>query len=359
MIDFEEDFEPIVKNPHKFEKAKTFISEPPTYTANSVTHPKRVYRTSTAKYIKFNMYNHDLEFFGTSKASTLFKEVKNINIDRYGASKRGKVINFSSKSKLRLLKSIRNTDCILKSFVTLTYPRKFASNGRLVKQHFNNFLTQLRKYYGNFNYAWVLEFQKRGAPHFHIIIDKSVKILTSTGAGNLASNTSFMSEIWYNIVNSGDSRHLRYGVDIQPVTDPNTFALASYFSKYMTKEGQKDVPFYYRDVGRFWGVSRSFTVVKNILILRSEDAKFFIKVLNHYYRLRQEKNRYLGTNKSKSYRFKVSGFIFDSKAIFSKVLSQVRLHTSITLDDFIKDYNDALEESRKNLKFKFTRVATI
>lgn len=120
--------------------------------------------------------------------------------------------------------------------VTLTYPANFPTNGKLVKYH----LTLMKKwflYYG-ISGSWFLEFQLRGAPHFHIVTDKAV-------------DKAALSKQWYKVVGSGDEKHLRAGTQQQAIRKPH--AIAAYVAKYAAKSDQKIVPTGYEDVGRFWG----------------------------------------------------------------------------------------------------------
>jgi hypothetical protein len=86
---------------------------------------------------------------------------------------------------------------------------------------------------------WFLEFQKRGAPHFHLL------------------TTDFYSYrrcqmLWYAIVNSGDSKHLKAGVRVETLKRGKK-GMISYAKKYARKQEQKEVPPDYLNVGRFYG----------------------------------------------------------------------------------------------------------
>ena len=123
-----------------------------------------------------------------------------------------------------------------KYIVTLTYPANFPMDGKLVKYH----LMLIRKwflYYG-VSGSWFLEFQVRGAPHFHIITNKAV-------------DKEALSRQWYKVVGSGDEKHLKAGTQQQAIRKPH--AVAAYVAKYAAKSEQKIVPAEYANVGRFWG----------------------------------------------------------------------------------------------------------
>lgn len=89
--------------------------------------------------------------------------------------KRGKVTSFSRASRKRLLEkcarqdlneAIRNHPII---FITLTYPKHFP-DARTAKTHLFSLLKRIARHYPQASGFWRLEFQTRGAPHFHLIL---------------------------------------------------------------------------------------------------------------------------------------------------------------------------------------------
>ena len=112
---------------------------------------------------------------------------------------------------------------------------------------------------------WFLEFQKRGAPHFHGIISKEI-------------TEDELKKEWYKIVGSNDSRHLNHGAHVSKILSNDGYA--HYLTGYLTKEEQKLVPAEFQDVGRFWGYSRSLLdphVIKIIFGTESELRAFRAK----------------------------------------------------------------------------------
>jgi hypothetical protein len=109
---------------------------------------------------------------------------------------------------------------------------------------------------------WYLEFQKRGAPHFHGIIDKGI-------------DESELKKMWYEIVYSNYKLHLEHGAHVKPIRSLEGYT--HYLTDYLTKEEQKIVPVDFRDVGRFWGYSRSLLdpyIIKIIIGTESEIRSF-------------------------------------------------------------------------------------
>ena len=116
--------------------------------------------------------------------------------------KRGKIKQFSKRSARRLRLLIRNTEDKWRVFITLTYPENYPSNRRETKTHLNTFLQYLRG--RKTKSVWVLEFQSRGAPHYHILISNQVP-------------KEEIAERWYKIVESGDEKHLRAGTRVESI----------------------------------------------------------------------------------------------------------------------------------------------
>lgn len=83
---------------------------------------------------------------------------------------RGEVSGFSKKSRKRLLELFASLEPIKKSvFITLTYPKEFP-DVKTAKSHLRAFLERIRRLSASACGVWRLEFQKRGAPHFHLIM---------------------------------------------------------------------------------------------------------------------------------------------------------------------------------------------
>lgn len=182
-------------------------------------------------------------------------------------SRRGKVRRFTFDSHRRLVQVLRSTADLWTGTCTLTYPEKFPADGRKVKRHLDAFLRYLRR--RDIAYMWVLEFQKRGAPHFHLLLngwlprdrwEKDGRQVAAGTPGAVLARRGIESE-WYGIVGSGEEKHLRAGTEIHAIQSPAH--AKDYISKraeqlldYMGKLDQKDVPDCYVNVGRFWGCSR-------------------------------------------------------------------------------------------------------
>lgn len=185
----------------------------------------------------------------TMRTDTIIKRplVNGQSRSRVGGGINTGIKELSDSSLRRMKLHVRNmpqANCI----ITLTYPAQFPSNGKTVKHHLELMREWFR--YRGVSAFWFLEFQARGAPHFHLFTDNPV-------------DAKELSRKWYEVVGSGDEKHLRAGTQIQRIRKP--YAIAAYAAKYATKAEQKAVPSDYSNVGRFWGGFGIYRSVKSVV----------------------------------------------------------------------------------------------
>jgi len=121
-------------------------------------------------------------------------------------------------------------------FVTLTYPKRFPKEGRLVESHRKSITESIKRRYPTAATYWKKEFQYRGAPHFLLYVF----------GPTLEQLSSWLPSTWSSLVRGGPF-HRRFGVSIQWRRDHH--ACLHYFEKSFTTTP----PPYFTDVGRFWG----------------------------------------------------------------------------------------------------------
>jgi hypothetical protein len=167
------------------------------------------------------------------------------NVPQLGGGLRGKIDSFSWASKRRLMMTAENAFPDLITQFALTY-HKSQPDGKTVKKHLNTFLTAFRRKYQGATYLWILEFQSRGVPHFHLFISLR---------HDLAGLGQWLGETWNRIAEPESKAHLEVH------THPNnliawSMETAGYLCKYLDKDAQKRVPAGFTEIGRFWGASR-------------------------------------------------------------------------------------------------------
>ena len=207
--------------------------------------------------------------------------------------RRQAISKFSKSSQRRLARVLLNNAERFKLMLTLTY-RPNRPDCRVSKRHINNLLTRFRKECGiDVGYVWVLEFQERGMPHFHIWFDefnvaeaggwqdinvrKQILLRFKDDPCNL-ERFRFLTYLWLRITGQlEDQKAVRASTDLKVITS-STF-VASYAVKYAWKAEQKVfrgnvneatgeiVDFW---TGRYWGTSRS---VRNEKLYVSTNVK--------------------------------------------------------------------------------------
>lgn len=159
--------------------------------------------------------------------------------------------DWSAASRRRLFRAV----CSLpvdrypaKLFVTLTYPGVFPTDGRVVKAHLSALGERYRRRWGaRPKWVWKMEYQERGAAHFHLLVFLPPEWLFTDE--RLHALRDWFAGAWYEVVGSGDLRHLSAGTDVQvPYSD-----LSRYFA-YALKGSQNVVPDGFVHPGRVWGV---------------------------------------------------------------------------------------------------------
>lgn len=191
---------------------------------------------------------------------------------------RGKILEFSEKSRGRLCEFAHETTAELKQqgikpgfMLTLTYPgdwRSVAPDGRAVKRHLDKMERRLKRYFErldmDFSALWFLEFQKRGAPHFHLIMWGARLTLSDS---QLRAAQTDLRIAWAEVVGHADpihhERHKRRGVGFERMRKGHL----GYAAKYAKKMKQKAVPDEFANVGRFWGFWKHKTAVPDVLEL--------------------------------------------------------------------------------------------
>jgi hypothetical protein len=140
--------------------------------------------------------------------------------------KRGVVSGFSAGARKRMLEMLNQLEFERMTFITLTYPDKWDPDGHEYKKHLRRFRARIERKFGKLRVLWRLEFQKRGAPHYHLLLFDAPWI-----------NKTWLSEAWYGSVGSGDPKHLEYGTNIKGIASQGENGkIIAYVAKYAAKQ---------------------------------------------------------------------------------------------------------------------------
>ncbi|MBV9937977.1 MAG: hypothetical protein JO150_05695 [Acidobacteriaceae bacterium] len=149
--------------------------------------------------------------------------------------------------------------------LTLTYPAEWSPDSRRWKADLAAWLKRLRRIYPGVGIIWKLEFQKRGAPHFHCFLwnlPTSGKVDKLLSAGHITREMveaepafhgefkAWLSRSWFEVVGSGDPKHAKAGTRFEKIRHPQ--GIMRYVAGYMSKEDQTAPG---HKVGRYWGAA--------------------------------------------------------------------------------------------------------
>lgn len=153
---------------------------------------------------------------------------------------RGSIRCYSPASRRRLMRALDSIDQAaagLPAFVTLTYPGEYPGEWRTWKRHLDTWLKRLRRKYPGAWGVWRMEPQRRGAPHYHLLVF------------GCRLDRQWVSASWFEVVGSGDERHLRAGTKVESVRAWN--GVKRYTAKYLAKTAE-ELPPGWEGVGRWW-----------------------------------------------------------------------------------------------------------
>jgi hypothetical protein len=179
------------------------------------------------------------------------------------------VVRWSDKSRAKMVLRLATLDYSpfdipgnRLAFITLTYPgdwKSVAPTAARAKNHLHRLRKRFERLVGRPFYAvWKMEFQRRGAPHFHL--------LAPIPSGMDFRN--WLSHAWADVVDHPDpdqkANHLIAGTGVDKakgISADNAQRISYYFSKHSSankgvKEYQNEPPMEWilgGTVGRFWG----------------------------------------------------------------------------------------------------------
>lgn len=152
---------------------------------------------------------------------------------------RGKVTQFSRKSRKRMLETIARLDRRKVSwgrhrpkFITLTYEENMTDHQK-AKRDLKVFVERMQERYPEFACLWRKEQQERGAIHFHLMVFGTPWLLIHTDNSGMG-----WQQHWNEVC--GNSPDNKNSFDIEVIDSMN--GVAYYVAKYMAKSDNDDQP---------------------------------------------------------------------------------------------------------------------
>lgn len=164
----------------------------------------------------------------------------------------GDIKTFSRKSRMRMMKkilAIRYDPDRRPIFITLTYHLETQKTARAYKLDIARFVRWLNRYDDRCRWIWKVEFQKRGAVHFHLIYFPNITFTRP----RLEAFRRDVSEAWHEHSGETTEAHRKAGTNVQYVKSDR--GIITYVAKYVTKDEGTPPPV---QIGRFWAASSNF-----------------------------------------------------------------------------------------------------
>jgi len=188
-------------------------------------------------------YEHGVEIVAdgpVKRPSPRFRGKRN-RIERFTRTSRRALWKLLTRFRYSLMKS--------GSFVTLTYHNNYPEEPSEYKTHLHRFLDDVKRVYPEILYIWKLEFQKRGAPHFHIMF-----FFPKHSENEFDSYFNLIiNKIWSKYRGCQCIHCAAHSVLIEPILSYKK--TCRYVSKYIAKE---DAPPPLDYPGRYYGRSSNF-----------------------------------------------------------------------------------------------------
>jgi hypothetical protein len=188
-----------------------------------------------------------------------------------GGGVRSRITGFSRGSRQRLqrkLASINEGEVERQRwFVTLTYPGQYPACGRQWKRDLDTFIKRLQRAFAVQAVVWKLEPQKRGAPHYHLLVFSQDTL-----------EREWVANAWYEVVGSGRSEHLYAGTQCDEIRSWR--GVLFYASKYLGKVVVGDgLPAFWETAGRWWGVRGKLPIQEIVEELSRQEGEKFRRVV--------------------------------------------------------------------------------
>lgn len=168
-----------------------------------------------------------------------------------GGGDRGEVKQFSDRSRDRLSWIYSQGPWV--SMLTLTYHEEWPSDGRESKRQLQTVLQMLRD--KSIHYLWVLEWQSRGVPHYHIWMDRRFPDVPAWQDDGRNSWRNIM-RAWLKATGQiNDEKACKFGFHQSSYVDWEVKVGNNYAAKYADKQTQKGLPPGVERYGRWWGCS--------------------------------------------------------------------------------------------------------
>jgi hypothetical protein len=199
-------------------------------------------------------------------------------------------------------------------WVTLTFHHDYPTEPKKLKVILDNYIKRLNRFDSELHYIWRLEWQQRGAPHFHfiILIQKNRKKFREGWLLDAIKTN------WLEVKKCSCSDCRRYAVKSEELC---TYRKAVYYvSKYVGKIDETKID---GAVGRRWGYSRNLLRTHNEEVeIRFYQFIYLKKLLRDHFKSDSAKSDYINSTFKNPY----SHYLFCEFGVLSTLFNTL-IHT--------------------------------
>lgn len=145
---------------------------------------------------------------------------------------------FSRKCRRRMMNAIHSIqwpENCKRYHIILTYPASYPDDWHIWKDHLKAFKRKLKAVFGDLIVGyWRLELQRRGAPHYHLLVALPKGMVTNKRLYKL------ITQWWASIAHTSDQYEGKYATKVKVIH--NDAMAQSYVSKYCAKVSRKEKP---------------------------------------------------------------------------------------------------------------------
>jgi hypothetical protein len=176
---------------------------------------------------------------------------------RRGGGRRGRVTGFSAQSRRRFIRKLASIDekayrpnQVL--FISITYHRTWPEDPAVQYGQLKRWHRRVERRYGPIPLFWKKELQRRGAPHYHLVVFLPAELATERRIGEFVD---FATESWIDVVaGPSDCRELMARHALRCTRKGSWRSLITYASKRMSNTDEAGDG---RSTGRIWGSLRA------------------------------------------------------------------------------------------------------
>lgn len=199
-----------------------------------------------------------------------------------------RLAGWSRKSRNHLDRQLR---CVMRPdmqpyMLTLT-SQEYSEDTQVYHDQVDHFMISFERRYPGCSIFWRLEFQQRGAPHWHLLI-----WFAEDEPPLLPEDEGWIAQTWYNIV-GGDPSVLEYGTKL---TDASDGLYAEKLKNYLKSFHHLKADQVRDDIytGRYWGIRNKKGLNMNPMAYGSLTYRGLVKIRRVARKLKRRKDKLLG-----------------------------------------------------------------